>query len=86
MPEQAVKITCPHCGNVRSINPAVFGDLKGPPSAALKKAYQKKRETTVEPGRRSAGWVNLKCPHCGKAYQYNPKTHQARLKPSRTTG
>jgi hypothetical protein len=49
MPEQAIKITCPHCGKVRTINPAVFGVSKGPPSAALEKAYQKKRESMVEP-------------------------------------
>lgn len=86
MPEQAIKITCPHCGKVRSINPAVFGAVKGPPSAVLEKAYQKKRSTLVEPGRQSSSWVNLKCPNCGKPYQYNTKTHRARLKPSRTSG
>jgi len=82
MPEQAIKITCPHCGKVRTINPAVFGVSKGPPSPALEKAYQKKRETMVEPGKQSGSWINLKCPSCGKPYQYNSKTHKARLKPS----
>ncbi len=42
MPEQAIKISCPHCGKVRTINPGVFGISKGPPSPALEKAYQKK--------------------------------------------
>ena len=86
MPEQAIKITCPHCGKVRTINPAVFGVSKGPPSAALDKAYQKKRETMVEPGKQSGSWMNLKCPSCGKPYQYNSKTHKARLKPSSGNG
>jgi predicted RNA-binding Zn-ribbon protein involved in translation (DUF1610 family) len=83
MPEQAIKITCPHCGNIRSINPAVFGTIKGPPSPALEKAYQKKRSTMVGTGKSSGSWVNLKCPSCGTPYQFNPKTHKARLKPSR---
>jgi endogenous inhibitor of DNA gyrase (YacG/DUF329 family) len=86
MPEQVIKITCPHCGKIRSINPAVFGGVKGPPSAALEKAYQKKRETLVEPGKQSGSWINLKCPSCGKPYQYNSKTHKARQKPSQTSG
>lgn len=86
MPEQAIKITCPHCGKVRSINPAVFGAVKGPPSAALEKAYQKKRESMVESGKQAGSWINLKCPSCGKPYQYNSKTHKARLKPSRASG
>ncbi len=81
MPEQAIKITCPHCGKVRSVNPAVLGISKGPPSAALEKAYQKKRETLGAAGK-SAGWVNMKCPNCGKPYQYSPKTHRARVKPA----
>ena len=68
MPEQAIKITCPHCGKVRSINPAVFGAVKGPPSAALEKAYQKKRESVVESGKQAGSWINLKCPNCGKPY------------------
>jgi hypothetical protein len=82
MPEQALKIICPHCGKVRTFNPAVFGVSKGPPSAALEKAYQKKRESLVESGKGSGGWVNLKCPSCGKSYQYNTKMHKARPKPS----
>jgi endogenous inhibitor of DNA gyrase (YacG/DUF329 family) len=82
MPEQAIKITCPHCGKIRTINPAVFGVSKGPPSAALEKAYQKKRESMVESGGKSASWISLKCPHCGKPYQYNSKTHKARPKPN----
>ncbi len=86
MPEQAIKITCPHCGKVRSINPGVFGEIKGPPSAALEKAYQKKRSSMVEPGKGTGSWVNLKCPSCGKPYQYNPKTRHARLKPNRAGG
>ena len=86
MPEQAIKITCPHCGKVRSINPAVFGAVKGPPSAALEKAYQKKRKSMVESGKQAGSWINLKCPSCGKPYQYNSKTHKARLKPSRASG
>jgi len=86
MPEQAIKIACPHCGKIRTINPAVFGVSKGPPSAALEKAYQKKRETVVEPGGKSASWINLKCPNCGKPYQFNPKTHKARPKPSKAAG
>jgi predicted RNA-binding Zn-ribbon protein involved in translation (DUF1610 family) len=80
MPEQAIKISCPHCGKVRTINPGVFGISKGPPSPALEKAYQKKRESMVSSGSKTASWVNLKCPNCGKPYQYNPKTHKARLK------
>ncbi len=80
MPEQAIKITCPHCGKVRTVNPAIFGISKGPPSAALEKAYQKKRETVVGSGNKSGSWVNLRCPACGKPYQYNPRSHQARVK------
>lgn len=82
MPEQAIKITCPHCGKIRTVNPAVFGVAKGPPSRALEKAYEKKREAVVGPGKTTGSWVNLKCPHCGKPYQYNSKSHKARLKPS----
>ena len=82
MPAQAIKITCPHCGKVRSVNSAIFGISKGPPSAALEKAYQKKREGLGSGGNKSGGWVNLKCPSCGKPYQYNPKSHQARIKPT----
>ena len=82
MPEQAVKITCPHCGKVRTVNPAVFGTSKGPPSAALEKAYQQKRETVVEGGKQGGSWINMKCPSCGKPYQYNAKTHKARIKPA----
>jgi endogenous inhibitor of DNA gyrase (YacG/DUF329 family) len=82
MPEQAIKIICPHCGKIRTVNPAIFGIAKGPPSAALEKAYQKKRETLVDASRKSAAWINLKCPSCGKPYQYNPRSHQARLKPA----
>lgn len=82
MPEQAVKITCPHCGKVRTVNPAVFGVSKGPPSAALEKAYQKKRESVVEAGKQKGSWINMKCPHCGKPYQYNANTRKARVKPS----
>ena len=81
MPEQAIKITCPHCGKVRTVNPALFGLSKGPPSAALQKAYQKKRDTLVEAGNKSGTWINLKCPACGKPYQFNPRSHQARVKP-----
>jgi predicted RNA-binding Zn-ribbon protein involved in translation (DUF1610 family) len=81
MPEQAVKITCPHCGNIRTVNPAILGVSKSPPSAALEKAYQKKRASLVESAGKSASWVNLKCPNCGKPYQYSPKTHKARPKP-----
>jgi len=84
MPEQALKIKCPHCGKVRSINPAVFGGVKGPPSAALEKAYQQKRASVVE-GRSTGSWVNLKCPSCGNPYQFNPKTNRVRLKPSRSS-
>lgn len=80
MPEQAIKVVCPHCGKIRTINPGVFGIAKGPPSPALEKAYQKKRESMVESGSKSASWVTMKCPSCGKPYQYNPKTHKARLK------
>lgn len=83
MPEQAIKVICPHCGKQRTINPGVFGVSKGPPSAALEKAYQRKRESVVEGGGKSAGWVNLRCPNCGKTYQYSPKTHKARPKPSK---
>jgi predicted RNA-binding Zn-ribbon protein involved in translation (DUF1610 family) len=83
MPEQAIKIICPHCGKIRTVNPAMFGISKGPPSAALEKAYQKKRENMVESGRKSGSWVNLKCPGCGQTYQYNPRSHQARIKPTR---
>ena len=86
MPEQAIKITCPHCGKVRTVNPAIFGISKGPPSVALEKAYQKKREALGDSGRKSGTWVNTKCPSCGRLYQYNPRSHQARLKPDRTTG
>ena len=86
MPEQAIKITCPHCGNVRTINSAVFGKFKGPPSPALEKAYQKKLSTMVESGKSSNTWVNLKCPSCGKPYQFNQKNHKARIKPSRPDG
>ena len=82
MPEQAIKITCPHCGKIRTVNPAILGISKGPPSAALEKAYQKKRETVVAAGNKSGTWVNLKCPSCGKPYQYNPRSHQARIKPT----
>ncbi|OGN93461.1 MAG: hypothetical protein A2Y88_03735 [Chloroflexi bacterium RBG_13_48_10] len=82
MPEQAIKITCPHCGKIRSVNPAIFGTIKGPPSAALEKAYQKKRSTMTGPGKQGSGWINMKCPSCGKSYQYNPKARQARVKPS----
>ncbi len=82
MPEQAIKITCPHCGKIRTVNPAIFGVSKGPPSAALEKAYQKKRETLVGGGGKSGSWINLKCPSCGKPYQYNPRSHQARPKPA----
>jgi endogenous inhibitor of DNA gyrase (YacG/DUF329 family) len=78
MPEQAIKVVCPHCGKVRTINPKVFGVSKGPPSAALDKAYQEKRKAMVEPGGKATGWVTMKCPHCGKPYQYNPKTQKAR--------
>ncbi len=81
MPQQAIKVVCPHCGKVRTINPSVFGIAKGPPSPALDKAYKDKRAKVVEPGSKSASWVNLKCPNCGKTYQYNPKTQKARLKP-----
>ena len=81
MPEQAIKITCPHCGKVRTVNPAVFGVSKGPPSAALEKAYQKKRESMVEPGNQKGSWINLKCPHCGKGCQYNSKPQKGRPKP-----
>ena len=83
MPEQAIKITCPHCGKVRTVNPAIFGGVSGPPSAALEKAYQKKRDTMVEGGKSANSWHNLKCPSCGKPYQYNSKTHKARLKPTK---
>ena len=82
MPEQAIKIICPHCGKVRTINKAVFGVSKGPPSAALDKAYQKKRESLGDSGKQTGSWVNLKCPSCGKAYQYNSKTNKTRIKPS----
>ena len=85
MPEQAIKITCPHCGKVRTINPAVFGKVKGPPSPALEKAYQKKLSTVVESGRLSGTWVNPKAPSCGIPYQYNQKTHKARSNPSRAS-
>jgi len=81
MPEQAIKITCPHCGKVRSINPAVLGVSKGPPSQALEKAYQKKRASVVGSGQQPGSWINLRCPSCGKPYQYNSKTHRARIKP-----
>lgn len=81
MPEQAIKITCPHCGKVRSINPAVLGTSKGPPSVALEKAYQKKRSSVVESGKQAGSWINLRCPSCGEPYQYNPKTRHARVKP-----
>ncbi|OGO28211.1 MAG: hypothetical protein A2136_06870 [Chloroflexi bacterium RBG_16_54_11] len=81
MPQQAIKITCPHCGKVRSINPAIFSAAKGPPSAALEKAYQKKRENMIGPGKQAGSWINMKCPSCGRPYQYNSKTHTARLKP-----
>ena len=80
MPEQAIKITCPHCGKIRTVNPAILGAVTGPPSPALEKAYAKKRETTL--GTKQAGsWINMKCPSCGKPYQYNAKTHHARVKP-----
>jgi hypothetical protein len=82
MPEQAIKIICPHCGKVRTVNPAVFGGSSGPPSKALEKAYQQKRESMEQGGKSGAGWHNLKCPSCGKPYQYNTKTHKARVKPS----
>ena len=82
MPEQAIKITCPHCGKIRTVNPAVIGVAKGPPSAALEKAYQKKRETILGSTKQAGSWINLKCPHCGKPYQYNAKTNKARLKPT----
>ena len=83
MPEQAIKIICPHCGKVRTVNPAMFGVSKGPPSAVLEKAYQKKRETLGSANSKSSTWVNLKCPGCGQPYQYNPRSHQARVKPNR---
>lgn len=79
MPEQAIKITCPHCGKVRTVNPAIFGRAKGPPSSLLEKAYQKKREGMVSAAK-SASWVNMRCPSCGKSYQYNPKVNKARPK------
>ena len=82
MPQQAIKITCPHCGKIRTVNPAIFGISKGPPSAALEKAYQKKRETMGNAARKSASWINLNCPGCGRSYQYNPRSHQARIKPT----
>jgi hypothetical protein len=82
MPDQAIKITCPHCGKVRTVNPGVLGIAKGPPSAALDKAYQKKREAVVGSAKQGGSWVNLKCPHCGKPYQYNPKVNKVRLKPA----
>ncbi len=82
MPEQAIKVVCPHCGKIRTVNPGVVGISKGPPSAALEKAYQAKRASVVESGSKSAGWVNIRCPNCGKSYQYNPKTQKARPKPS----
>ncbi len=80
MPEQAIKITCPHCGKVRTINPAIFGGVKGPPSPALEKAYRNKREKTLGPGKQVGSWVSLSCPYCGKPYQFNSKTHKARTK------
>ncbi len=82
MPEQAIKITCPHCGKIRTVNPALFGISKGPPSAALEKAYRKKRESLGESARKSTAWVNQRCPGCGKPYQYNPRSHQVRIKPA----
>lgn len=82
MPAQAIKIACPHCGKIRTINSAILGVSKSPPSAALEKAYQKKRASLVESAGKSASWVTLKCPNCGKSYQYNPKTHKARAKSS----
>jgi predicted RNA-binding Zn-ribbon protein involved in translation (DUF1610 family) len=81
MPEQAIKVVCPHCGKVRTVNPAIFGVSHGPPSKALEKAYQKKRASMVQPGSKSAGWLTMKCPSCGQSYQYNPKTGKARPKP-----
>ena len=83
MPAQAIRITCPHCGKVRTVNAAVLGISKGPPSPALEKAYQKKRESTLGPGKQAGSWVNLQCPNCGKPYQFNSKTYKARIKPSR---
>jgi endogenous inhibitor of DNA gyrase (YacG/DUF329 family) len=82
MPEQAIKITCPHCGKIRTINPAIFGISKGPPSAALEKAYQKKREKMMDAGHKSGSWISLKCPGCGRPYQYNPRSHQVRVRPA----
>jgi ribosomal protein S27E len=81
MPAQVIKIVCPHCGKVRTVNPAVFGVSKGPPSAALEKAYQKKRESMLGSGQSKGSWINLRCPGCGKPYQYNSKTQKVRLKP-----
>lgn len=80
MPAQAIKIVCPHCGKTRTVNPAVLGVAKTPPSAALEKAYQKKRESLVGAGKQAGSWINMKCPHCGKPYQYNSKTNKTRLK------
>ena len=82
MPEQAIKVVCPHCGKIRTVNPAVFGVSKGPPSAALEKAYQRKRQSMVESGSKTGSWLNLRCPQCGKPYQYNSKTHKSRPKPN----
>ncbi len=80
MPDQAIKIVCPHCGKTRTVNPGVLGISKGPPSAALEKAYQKKRET-MGSNKSTGSWINMKCPSCGKPYQYNSRTHKARIKP-----
>ena len=80
--EQQIKIKCPHCGWIRSIDIQAYTDV-GETDAArglgdeLKKAAETIRKLlTTSSVDEASTWLDMpKCPECEKTYRYNVKTH-----------
>ncbi len=80
--EQKVKIKCPHCGWVRSLDVEAYAELETDVARGLgdelRQVIARMRDWLIQSDLDEANaWLDMPpCPHCRKTYRYNIKTRQ----------
>jgi predicted RNA-binding Zn-ribbon protein involved in translation (DUF1610 family) len=84
--EQIVKIKCPHCGRIRSLDIQAYEDVGETDVVRgfideTKKAIDGIRQLLTTSSVEAANaWLDMPaCPNCGKTYRYNVRTHEVKL-------
>jgi hypothetical protein len=82
--EQNIKIKCPHCGWIRNLDKRTYEDTvmtfvtRGIREDILKLIESAKSSFAMDSIDEANAWVDFRCSHCQKTYQYNAKTGETR--------